>query len=211
MSRAKCKRGSVVVERIPLLNPAAREALKSAGVKRGWSSVAERIVEVKTCVAQSGKYAGETVVKHAKVTKGRVSAGSVRERRGSAIRFPPPPPPPSPTDVMEQGTRAFAPPPSVVRPPDSSLFGGVGPFSTKRIENVRGKAVVNIDGDRARLRVPFTKLRDGQKVTIPGGGGEKARVGVDTNGSKYLHFGGVGCPPGMGCSCGGGLGCCSCK
>lgn len=129
--RAKCRRNSVVVERIPLLNPAAREVLRQAGVKRGFASAAARVVEVKQCVSKSGK----PMVK-ARVVKGRVSGGALRERRGSAALFPPPPPPPP---MMDRGmfdpdpdmtpppsaSPRMSPAPSSVRPPPS-FFGGLG-------------------------------------------------------------------------------------
>ena len=141
VSRAKCKRNSVVIERIPLLNPAAREVLKSTG-GRGAKALFNKVLEIKSCTSQR---TGDTVVKHSRVVKGRVSGGAMREVRGRGMNvpqrapnrtpfFPPPPPfprepPTAPMEAMDRGM--FDPDPDMTPPPMFAPMARPAPSSVR--------------------------------------------------------------------------------
>jgi hypothetical protein len=140
VSRAKCKRNSVVIERIPLLNPVARSLMQETGA-RGGRALFNKVLEVKSCTSQR---TGDNVVKHARVVKGRVSGGAVREVRGRGQNvtaraprrtpgpFPPPPPFPFPTAPMESmppmmDRGMFDPDPDMTPPPGASPMARFAP------------------------------------------------------------------------------------
>lgn len=142
VSRAKCTRGTVRHERIPLLNPEAAALLRLRGRS---ASLLKKVVEVKSCLDRSG----ERMLKVARVKNGRPSRehdpemtppappsfSPMRADRAVRTMMPPSPaalpsprpmapPPISPSMAVTppaSPSRRGAPPPAVVRPPPSPV------------------------------------------------------------------------------------------
>lgn len=79
--RGKCMRGTVKVERIPLLNPEAAEVLRAKGRN---TSLLGKVVEVKTCETKKGDIA----LKVARVKNGRPTRQDLPMRAVAPAKLP---------------------------------------------------------------------------------------------------------------------------
>lgn len=203
VSRAKCKRGTVKVERIPLLNPEAALLLRKKGRN---TSLLHKVVEVKTCLDKQAN----VLLKKAVVRKGRPSVNaaglSPLPRRSPsslptyktpprsampALPSPRPAPPITPSSYSTAPMPAlprsgYAPPPSMVRPPPSVMVHPAMPSM------------------RPPVRTP------GPRIAPPR---PPRPVQADTSAVEPYGVNGLGCGmDGLGCACpGGGLSCGCCK